>query len=81
MVGGGVSWSLGGVIFDTADSSGLGGWGGWNASIGAGLLGGQIGMTGDGGQTSAGPNVGWKLGGAVMRCFTYAVKCEGCEPQ
>lgn len=76
MLGGGVSWSLGGVIFGANDSNNLGGWSGWNVAVSAGPVAGQTGGS-DGDQTSVGPNVGWKLGGAVMRCFTYALKCTG----
>jgi RHS repeat-associated protein len=73
----GVSLALGGVMSGAADSQGLSGWGGWSAAVGVGPFGGQIG--GDGGQTSVGPNVGWKYGVAAMRCFTYAVKCTEDE--
>lgn len=81
MVGVGVSWSLGGVVMGTPDSGGLGGWGGWNVAIGSGPIGGQVGVSGDGAQTSVGPNLGLKFGAAAMRCFTYALKCtdDGCR--
>jgi RHS repeat-associated protein len=81
MVGIGASWSLGGVIFDANSSESLSGWGGWNAAVGAGPVGGQAGLGGDGAQTSLGLNLGWKFGGAAMRCYTYGLKCQDgkCE--
>jgi len=78
MVGGGVGWALGGVSTGANDSNDLRGWGQFQLAIGAGPLSGQGGP--DGGQTGIGLNLGWRLGAALIRCYTTYLECNcPCE--
>jgi hypothetical protein len=74
IAGGGLGWSLGGVITGAPDSRDLSGWGGLQGTIAVGPFSGQAGRK-EGG-TGVGVSIGYAMGGALIRCHADLLRCE-----